>query len=360
MKWNTSTLSDHDGNRHNNFTLLRIVFAWSVLYGHSFAIQKAQGMRDPLTALFQGSTWIGELAVNGFFSLSGFLVAASFVRRGLLDYVLSRTLRILPALIFCVFVSVFVLGPLLTSLPYVEYFSSEKTYSYLVNSLGYFNMQWNLPGVFEGNARPAVNGSLWTLTVEVRCYVLLAIVGGLGCLKNRIVASVIAIGVLLIGIYSYSDIPLLGLNPRWQRPSLFFLTGVFFYLNRDKIVLDSRLAVLALILACSSFGQNWFSYVFPVSFVYLIMFVAYRSHYLRFDETVGDISYGLYIYAWPVQQLVAYYFPDKTPYFNIIASTCLTGLLAYTSWHLIEKRMLSLKTRLLRNTPPKAAGPTTC
>ena len=65
MKRPTSTLADYDGNRHNNFTVLRIFLAWSVLYGHSFALQKVVGMRDPLTALFQGSTWIGELAVNG-------------------------------------------------------------------------------------------------------------------------------------------------------------------------------------------------------------------------------------------------------------------------------------------------------
>ena len=112
LERNTSTLADYDGSRHNNFTILRIVLAWSVLYGHSFVVQKTEGIRDPLAALFQGSAWIGEIAVNGFFSISGFLVAASFVRRGVVDYLLSRALRIFPALIVCVFISVFVLGPL--------------------------------------------------------------------------------------------------------------------------------------------------------------------------------------------------------------------------------------------------------
>ena len=279
---------------------------------------------------------------------SGFLVAASFIRRGVVDYLLSRALRILPALIVCVFISVFALGPSVTNLSVNEYFHNERTFGYLLNSLAYFEMQWTLPGVFTDNVRHAVNGSLWTLTVEVRCYLLLAIFGILGCLKNRMLASAIVIAVFLFGFYFFSDIPLLGINPKWSRPSFFFLIGVFFYLNRDKVILDYRLAILAMVLVLSSFGHGWFPYVFPVSFVYLLMYCVYESRYLPIDQKLGDISYGLYIYAWPVQQLVAHHFPGKTPYFNMAVSTCLVGILAYISWHYIEKRALRLKGRILR------------
>lgn len=98
--------------------------------------------------MFQGSVWIGAIAVNGFFAISGFLVAASLVRRGVVDYMISRALRIFPALIICVFVSVFIIGPLFTTLPLSDYFSHPKTWDYLGNALGVLTMEWKLPGVF--------------------------------------------------------------------------------------------------------------------------------------------------------------------------------------------------------------------
>lgn len=107
-------LKDFDGNRHNNFTSLRIILAWLVLYGHSYAFQNTSAIKDPLNHIFQDSIWIGTFAVNGFFAISGFLVTASIIRRGFLDYAISRVLRIFPALIVCMLFTVFVLGTLLT------------------------------------------------------------------------------------------------------------------------------------------------------------------------------------------------------------------------------------------------------
>ena len=103
----------------------------------------------------------------GFFAISGFLVTASLLKRGLVDYTISRALRIYPALAVCVFATVFILGPALTRLSLSEYFSHPTTWNFLTNALLFMNMVWTLPGVFESNVLPAVNGSLWTLPVEV-------------------------------------------------------------------------------------------------------------------------------------------------------------------------------------------------
>ncbi len=343
-----TSLIQYDGNRRNNFTLIRIIFAWSVLYGHSFAVQKTPGIHDSLNSIFQGSVWIGALAVNGFFAISGYLVVASFVKRGVIDYTISRVLRIFPALIICVFVSVFILGPLFSSLSLSEYFSNELTYKYLSNALVYFKAKWHLPGVFEDNSFTAINGSLWTLTVEFRCYIILAILGVFGLLKDRTIANLLLFSLLLFGVFFFMDIPMLGINEKWARPALYFLIGVCFYVNRDKVLLDRRLALFALILAYSSFGKDWFTYVFPLAFVYLIFYTAYATKYINTDGKFGDISYGVYIYAWPVQQAIASLFPDFTPYMNTILASIIVIPTAYFSWHYIEKSMLSLKPRFLK------------
>lgn len=342
-----------DNSRENNFTTIRIVLAWLVLYGHSFAIQAVPGVRDPLNQMFQGSIWIGAIAVNGFFAISGFLVAASLIKRGVVDYTISRLLRIIPALIVCVFASVFLIGLTLTTLSSNDYLSNTETWSYLGNALAFLRMQWTLPGVFEGNPRSAINGSLWTLNVEVLCYLLLAATTFLGFRFSKLTGNVLVLVVLAVGFISFESIPLLGVNLKWSRPALYFLIGVFLYLNRDRVFLDGRIALIAAVLAFMAFGEEWFDYIFPPTLIYLIFYLAYATKPLRTDAAIGDISYGLYIYAWPVQQLVVLFFPDHGPYFNIVVSSPIVILLAWLSWHYIEKRMLSYKRVLLGHADSK-------
>lgn len=343
----TNMLSDSDGSRRNNFTALRLMLAWSVLYRHGFGIAYSQGISDPLNDIFKGSLWIGELAVNGFFALSGFLVIGSLVKRGVVDYAISRSLRIFPALIICVFASVFLLGFLMTSLSASTYFSDPSTWRYLSNAAAFPKVQWLLPGVFETHSQKAVNGSLWTLTVEVRCYSLLALAGIFGCLQNRGLANFTLVGALLFGCYSFEAIPLIGERMKWARPSLYFLIGALAYINRSAIPLDIRLCALAALLSYFSFGSAWFDFVFPSAFVYLLLYLVYATPYVDIDGRVGDLSYGIYIYAWPVQQWVVSLDPSEGPYSNILWSSLVVFCLAYFSWHWIEQPSLRLKKRLM-------------
>ena len=336
-------LIDFDGNRENNFTVLRMTLAWLVLYGHSFPIVRAPGVRDPLNQIFQGSIWIGELAVNGFFAISGFLVAASLIRRGVVDYPSSRGLRIFPALILCVLAMVCVLGPLMTSLDLGTYLQHPRTLSYLYNAAAFFQMQFDLPGVFKELPMSGVNGSLWSLTAEVRCYLLLAAAGLLHLVHYRGLANLLLVAAIVLGFYHYSDLPLLGFNARFGRPALFFAVGVLFYLNRDKIILDGRLALAAAFATFYSFGTPWSQYVFPAAFTYLLFYLAYRTPHMDLDSRLGDLSYGIYIYAWPVQQLVRMYLPHEGPYMNTLVSTPIVFALAWLSWHWVEKPVLARK-----------------
>jgi peptidoglycan/LPS O-acetylase OafA/YrhL len=348
------TLISHDGSRNNNFTTIRIVLSWLVLYGHSYPIQRPGALPLPLNQIFEGSIGIGGLAVNGFFAISGFLVAASLVNRGLGDYLISRVLRIYPALILCVLTSIFVLGPMLTNLSLSDYFTHPGTWTYLKNALaGLGKPPYKLPGVFEGNPFSAVNGPLWTLYVEVRCYLLLAALTFVGFRVSKTMGNMLVILLFTVGIVSYESIPLLGHYTKSAGPTLYFTIGVFLYLNRDKVILDSRIALLAAVLAWLSFGEEWFHYVFPPTVTYLIFYLAYNTRPLRTDAVVGDISYGIYIFAWPVQQIVAQCFPGEQPYFNTIVSSAIVIPLAWLSWHYIEKPMLDRKRVLLGHADAK-------
>jgi peptidoglycan/LPS O-acetylase OafA/YrhL len=288
------------------------------------------------------------LAVSGFFAISGYLVAASFVRRGLLDYTISRILRIYPALIVCVLLTVFVLGPWLTSLDTAAYFDHPRTWTYLWNMTSVFGMEFKLPGLFDGHARDAANGSLWTLPVEVSCYILLMVAGAAGLLRSRVLANVAIVCILLFSIEYFTDIPLVVRRAKWAGPCVYFLLGVGFYINRDAVPLRYPLAIFAAFLAYVALGEIWFKYVFPPAFVYLIFYIAYRSPYLDLDRWVGDPSYGIYIYAWPVQNSLVHFFPEEGPYFNTAVATLIVVTLAMLSWHLLEKPALGLKRRWLK------------
>jgi peptidoglycan/LPS O-acetylase OafA/YrhL len=78
-----------------------------------------------------------------------------------------------------------------------------------------------------------------------------------------------------------------------------------------------------------------------------LFYLAYRSPYLDLDNKVGDCSYGIYIYAFPIQQLAAHVMPAGTPYYNMTVTTAVVVPLAMLSWMYIEKPSLGMKARYL-------------
>ncbi len=340
-------LSHYDGSRRNNLTAIRFVLAWMVIFAHSFALQPATGVRNPLGFLLQGSTTTGQMAVDGFFAISGFLVAGSLINRGLIDYALSRALRVLPGLAVCVLLTVFVLGPLVTSVSVAEYFSDSHTYQYLHNALAVPFMVYTLPGVFESNQSASVNGSLWSISYEVRCYIVLGVTGLLGVLRNKRVANVLLGGLAIVLLASYVAPHLFDTQQHIASALLCFVIGVFFFANRDKLILDVRLTAVALLILYFSFGEPWYRYLYPLAWAYLLFYLAYRTPFLNLDGTVGDCSYGIYIYAFPVQQLTAWLIPAGTPYTNLMISTLVVIPIAWLSWVYIEKPALGFKKRYI-------------
>jgi len=161
--------------REDNFLLLRIIAAVAVIYGHSFSIARPDGSQDIFLAHGWG-VYSGEIAVDVFFVVSGFMVSGSYVGRGdLWHYAKARLLRIVPAYFVLLATCALVLGVAFSTLPPRDYFSDPSTFAYVLKNLRFSSdMAWTLPGVFEDHRMNSINGALWTLPAEMRMYMLVA------------------------------------------------------------------------------------------------------------------------------------------------------------------------------------------
>jgi len=185
----TLKLTDVLKKGNNNFDILRLMAALAVIVGHAYAISPQPPLEDTVLGLLHFD-YSGSLAVKFFFFLSGLLVVNSIISKpDAFNFLLKRACRIFPGLLVCLLVSVFIVGPLFTKLPLLEYFSSADTWKYIFKNLLLYNMQWKLTGVFT-ESKFGLNGSLWTLPYEVLCYIYLAVLFGLGLLRNKIVSNV--------------------------------------------------------------------------------------------------------------------------------------------------------------------------
>src|SRR5437762_1937042 len=239
--------------RANNFTLLRLVAALAVVYGHSFEIARPAPGQADLIALTLRETWAGEMGVWIFFVISGFLVTKSWTERpDVVAFAKARALRLFPALIVMLCLVAFVLGSALTLLPWATYFRSPGTYGFLIWNGSLAKTAYFLPGLFESNPYPAiVNKSLWTLPLEVRLYILLAAAGLIRLLRQRALFNASALGLGVLIATKPQWFPLNGVGG--DSLALMFLVGAALFVNRDWIprsagVLAAGIALGALLM----------------------------------------------------------------------------------------------------------------
>lgn len=333
------TLADASAKPDNNFNLIRLLAAWAVIYGHSYAVT-ADGGQDLVSQLL-GFKFAGGVAVDVFFVISGFLIAASLERNRLPAFLISRALRILPALVVCVALSAFVLGPLLTTIS--DYWHHPEVWHYflanarLSKSIAYF-----LPGVFETLPNHAINGSLWSLPIEARLYLWLALFG-LFTLNRPKFFNPIFIVLLSLGFLMLTRSPLSPEKSNLAYCQAFFLTGAFAWINRSIIALSWPLLFAILVFAASLHGTDRFYIGYYLALSYGTLFLAFvpRLPVIRHH----DLSYGLYLYGWPSQQLVQWFAPSTGALGNTLWATLLAATLAAASWWLVESPALRLKSR---------------
>lgn len=303
-------------SRNNNFDFIRLVGALLVLFGHSYALT-GHGP-TPLQEISNGQIYEGTLGVYFFFVVSGYLITRSFERKkNAIGFIKARFLRIVPGVAVVTLITVFILGPLVTSLPIDEYFSTSRTWTYLKNMFPK-SIQFALPGVFLHNSH-GPNGSLWTLPVEIRCYVAVFIFGMIGSFKYRFIFVVLQ----LLFILCYLNV----LPFRFEEEAKYlclmsFLSGGILYLYREKIIFSWKFALISVIglYVCTKFMILSLGFLFFGS--YLLLYFANFNLVKTYKFITTDISYGLYIYAFPIQQLLIHINKGKMGAIEIFGYHC--------------------------------------
>jgi peptidoglycan/LPS O-acetylase OafA/YrhL len=325
----------------NNFDFLRFISALFVIISHSYDLTGREN-EELLLAISGGTYHFSSLGLICFFVTSGYLVSQSlFSSSSILNYAWKRILRILPALCAVVLFSVFVIGPIFGSLPLREYFLSTHTYSYLRNILCVLPMQWSLPGVFISNVDPSVNGSLWTLILEGRLYILLPLLYILRFFKRKYLATAVFVGLVIFSPWIY----LLGkFYPIGFYLALFFMAGVVAALNKKSIKYNKWLFIAALsiiVLRC------FYEFVNPLTFIafpYMIFYLAQLRGALNRFGRYGDFSYGMFLYSFPLQQCIVQLAGRGISIsLMILLSVVLALLFGVLSWKFIEARALKYK-----------------
>jgi peptidoglycan/LPS O-acetylase OafA/YrhL len=357
---NLGSQLDACGGIAPGFNFLRLTAAMAVLFSHSFELASSAGWPEPFRHFSGGQTSIGGSAVYIFFIISGFLVTASYQKsQDVLDFVLKRALRILPALVIVILLTAFVLGPTMTTLPLTDYFSDERFRSYLLNALTIGGD--SLAGVYEDlPAKGSVNGSLWTLRYELICYALVIFAGASGLLYRHSLLLVLAVPLVVLGwwaknksVYFFEP---LGIEVAYLfRFVGYFVAGMTIWIFRHHIVLDWRYAAAAALLSLIALHFGLYHLLFPLLGGYLVVFLAMR---LQIDFlSQRDYSYGIYLYAFPIQQLVVALAPGQPfCWTNMLLSAPPTIICAVLSWHLVEKRAL-LFFRSLKSDRPVPLQP---
>ena len=338
-------LGEHTTGRDNNTPLLRLLAATCVIAFHSFYFTGHLG-DDPLTR-WTGDTNLSLVGVKCFFVLSGFLVTQSWLRRAqLCAFVAARVLRIYPALFAAVALSI-VLAGASSSVPWRAFIADPATIAYAwQNALGW-RMTFYLPGAFPTNLfAGGVNGSLWTLPIELRLYVGIALAGVAGVLARRQLCA--AVFVLLVALIAAKPewLPLAPNNENVRAFALLFALGALAQVWRDAIPLSLTVVVASCILFLWNPGGLVRGAALAVPFAYGVLVLAYHPR-LQWPllARVGDYSYGLYVYAFPIQQTIVAHVPGIAPLGLLVSGFAATFAVAALSWHLMEKPAIGLKSR---------------
>ncbi|MEM7162907.1 MAG: acyltransferase [Bacteroidota bacterium] len=337
----------------NNFDFLRLLGAFLVIVAHcQFLIAGKSPEIDYFKLLFGKDP--GRLGVVIFFVISGFLVTKSWItKKNFSSFFLSRVLRIYPGAIVVIILTVFILGPVFTEFSIANYFNHELSQKYLYNLKLYQVDFYQLPGVFQTNPHAAVNGSLWTIPHELACYVAVMLLGTLSIFKNRFVALFFGILLIFLWILIPSQIDQFIL-PYWELDFnhfyglfLYFYMGSLLYLWKDYLIFNWTLGLMSILLLIILNQLSIPTYYAVLLIPYSILCIAFTPK-IPFHKSgkYGDFSYGLYIYAFPVQQMLLYFFhPEINVLSFILLTTFCTLVLAYFSWHFVEKPSLSLRNK---------------
>ena len=335
--------------RHrNSIGLVRLILASSVIIGHAPEILDGDRHREPLTQLFHTLS-LGECAVDGFFLLSGYLITGSMLRtQKLFPFLCNRAARIYPAFIVCYFICVAMLAPILGQYPWNDLAPT------LIN-LVFLKAPPSYPSLLHQLHHNSLNGAMWSISYEFKCYLLVAFLWQTKVLYHRRLMLLITIASLIAALSAqYGLIPgsmdrlipkgdwLLGSPAVFIRLFSTFALGVTSYLYKDEllVLLSGKMsAFLVPLLVILMFYKNFaeLSLILLGGYCLLwISLVADMGKLQRINDS-WDISYGMYLYGWPAAIYLIYLWPTVSPSELAIASLALAMLAGLVSWWTVEK-----------------------
>jgi peptidoglycan/LPS O-acetylase OafA/YrhL len=341
----------------NNFTVLRLLLAVAVVVSHAFSVTTGAVLDEPLAAS-TGFT-LGEHAVNGFFVISGFLVTMSFDQRGWRDYVIARALRIAPGLIVATLVVALLLGGAMSSLPLTAYLESPDLRRFIGLTLTSFKSNIALPGVFADNPFKFPMGTVWTLKYEVLCYAGVLVFGLIGLLRSRAVSLALVAGLALslASLDFFRPDAAKGLETSLRLPLIFAVGGAL-YVWRNRARLSGPLALALIAATWLAGGSFLYKTLLFLATSYGLMWLALAPVITRWSyEPKADLSYGTYLYGWPVQQTLHALFPATGPLALLVPALLITLGAGALSWYAVEKPALALKARTLGRRTLKTIEP---
>ncbi len=341
--------------RSNNFNFLRLLFASMVIYAHSFALVDGNAARDFLHP-FTANVGVGGLAVDFFFILSGYLIVKSWVQEPQpWVFLTKRVLRIYPAFIVCSIISALIVGRIVATSP-SSYFSDFDYAVFLLDLLLLITPETpDVLPMLSYEVR-SVNGSMWSIYLEFMCYL---IVLGLGIKKIASQAKRtwwVAIGMLLAAGYMLGTYKL-GIDVYGHfksfdyglyRLGMCFFAGGAYYLYRDLIKFEFKYFVVSVLgFVAATFVDHGFEIGVALFGGYMLFYIGFAQiKLLQVFNKIPDGSYGLYLYGWPVQILLVWYFRDVQPMVLFPSALLLALLCGILSWELVEKPALALKKRM--------------
>ncbi len=334
--------------KSNNFDAQRAFFATLVMFSHSYSLLRRGNATEPFYRLSGGQMAGGDVAVDAFFIISGYLISISWERSsGLFDYLRRRFLRIYPGFLCAVLFSSLIAGPLISG--------NARGYFEVFDFGTFVTQAFNLGGAYAPGV--TTNGSLWSIRYEFLCYLAVIGLSGLGFFRWRYLLLLATLGcTLLQALQEHAGLKMPGSSlswfwsypGNWPRLGGCFLAGALFHVFGDRIVLSRALALACLAglgLGLVHPPAKAFPLLLPYLGGYLIFAAAYApAGSLKDIARRGDLTYGLYLYAFPVQQVFIRHLGDRlTPLLLFAATLLATVPLAALSWHIVERPCQRLK-----------------
>lgn len=334
-----NTLSNAIANRRNNLNLIKLMAALLVIVSHAYAFAIGYAKKDWFFVLTDGKGDLGGLAVSIFFFYSGLLISRSLLNnQDAKRYFKRRLVRIYPSFILVTLAIVFLAAPFVTTLAPKEYFTNSETYAYLKNLI--FLTEHDLPGVFVGNVYgTSVNGSIWTIRVEMFCYLFCYLFSMFGLLnKKRIIPSV-ALYMLIAGIMGFGAISGISGMSSVIMPITMFYLGMVYTQHGDKINLNLVWTIFAgagFIISCLFHQVIFASMVF---LPYILCYLAFATKKVPTGlNRMGECSYEIYLWGAFVGQMMTYmYGGNMSVYLNMALTIPISLILGYITNQLVSE-----------------------